>query len=192
MLATTGIPPSIDRWAAEPKLDGWRARVLVDGDDLLVRTRAGRIITGSVPAVEGLTGLRAVLDGELVADAGRLDDFYRLGAALAHRERSRVTEVTFVAFDLLWADDELLCSLPYDERRKRLEALDLPARGVPVMPQVGWEKVPALFKACTEQGVEGIVLKELDGRYHPGRRSASWRKLKCSAWLEHRSRRATR
>jgi hypothetical protein len=31
-----------------------------------------------VAAVQGIAGLQVVLDGELVADAGRLTDFYRL------------------------------------------------------------------------------------------------------------------
>jgi hypothetical protein len=40
------------------------------------------------------------LDGELVAGAGTLSDFYRLGPALAIRRRAG-SEVSFVAFDLL-------------------------------------------------------------------------------------------
>jgi ATP-dependent DNA ligase len=56
MLATAGIPKGIDGWVAEPKLDGWRARVLVDGDELQVRTRSGRVITESVPSVQRLSG----------------------------------------------------------------------------------------------------------------------------------------
>jgi ATP-dependent DNA ligase len=43
MLATAGIPASIDGWVGEPKLDGWRARILVDGDELAFRTRSGRV-----------------------------------------------------------------------------------------------------------------------------------------------------
>jgi len=57
-----------------------------------------------VPAAQGLSGLQVVLDGELVADAGRLSDFYRLGPALARRHRA--VPVAFVAFDLLWLDGD--------------------------------------------------------------------------------------
>jgi bifunctional non-homologous end joining protein LigD len=110
-----GIPKGIDGWEAEPKLDGWRARVLVDGDELQVRTRSGRVITESVPSVQGLEGLRAVLDGELVADAGRLSDSYRLGPALAVK-RGRKVLVAFVAFDVFWQDGEMLVDRPWSER----------------------------------------------------------------------------
>src|SRR4051794_22216567 len=157
MLATTGIPKGIDGWVAEPKLDGWRARVLVDSDELQVRTRSGRGITESVPSVQGLVGLRAVLDGELVADAGRLSGFYRLGPALA-LQRGRKVPIAFVAFDLLWHDGEMLVARLWSERRGALEALDLPSRGVPIATVYGWEQIPDLFRACAENGVEGIVL----------------------------------
>jgi bifunctional non-homologous end joining protein LigD len=190
MLATAGIPKGIDGWAAEPKLDGWRARVLVDGDGLQVRTRSGRVITESVPAAQGLRGLRAVLDGELVADSGRLSDFYRLGPALAVKQGRRVP-VAFVAFDLLWQDGEMLVDRPWSARREALEDLGLPARRVPVASAYGWEQIPDLFQACAALGVEGIVLKDLKARYQPGKRSDAWRKVKCEAWGEHRLRRLT-
>jgi ATP-dependent DNA ligase len=92
----------------EPKLDGWRARVLVDGDEFQVRRRSGRVITDSVPVAQSVRGLRVVLDGELVAvaQAGRLTDFYRLGPALAMRRRT--VPVSFVASDLPWLNGEML------------------------------------------------------------------------------------
>jgi bifunctional non-homologous end joining protein LigD len=153
-----------------------------------VRTRSGRVITESVPAAQRLRGFRAVLDGELVADAGRLSDFYRLGPALAVK-RGRKVPVAFVAFDLLWQDGEMLVDRPWSQRRSALEGLDLPSRGVPIASVYEWEQIPDLFRGCAALGVEGIVLKELKGRYLPGKRSESWRKVKCEAWLEHRGRR---
>jgi bifunctional non-homologous end joining protein LigD len=97
--------------------------------------------------------------------------------------------VSLVAFDVLWLDGELLTSRPWSERRAALEELDLPSRHVPIATVYGWEQIPDLFRACSDHGVEGIVLKELKGRYLPGKRSESWRKVKCEAWLEHRGRR---
>jgi bifunctional non-homologous end joining protein LigD len=190
MLATAGIPPNLDGWVAEPKLDGWRARLLVDDDGLAVRTRSGRDVSASLPQLAPLatSGLRAALDGELVADSGRLSDFYLVGPTLAMK-RTRSRRVTFVAFDLLWLDDQPLTTRPHAERRALLEGLGLPALGVPVMPTYGWDDAPALFRACEATGVERIVLKQLSAPYLPGRRTTAWRKAKCSAWREHRERR---
>jgi len=78
---------------------------------------------------------------------------------------------------------------PRSERRASLESLDLPAHRVPVASVYVWEQIPDLFGGCAALGVEGIVLKDLQGRYLPGRRSDTWRKVKCDAWREHRERR---
>lgn len=79
MLASSGIPSTLDGWVAEPKLDGWRARILLDTDGLRVRTRSERDITANVHGLDRLagSGLRLVLDGELVVGGGRLADFYK-------------------------------------------------------------------------------------------------------------------
>jgi ATP-dependent DNA ligase len=78
MLADRGLPSGdLGGWAAEPKLDGWRVTVLADPGlpgGVVVRTRRGHSITGSVPGIEALAGIgrSLVLDGELVeARAGR-------------------------------------------------------------------------------------------------------------------------
>jgi len=73
MLADRGLPGGdLAGWAAEPKLDGWRAIVAVDPslpDGISVRTRRGHAITSAVPGIAALAvlGHRVVLDGELVA-----------------------------------------------------------------------------------------------------------------------------
>jgi ATP-dependent DNA ligase len=183
MLATTGVPRSLEGWTAEPKLDGWRARVLVDPElahGISVRTRSGRDITQTVPQVQGLVGagLRVVLDGELVADAGRLADFYRLGPALARR-RNRPVPVAFVAFDLLWHDGDLMTRLPLRKRRDLLDQLDLPTMGEPTAPTYSWEEAPELFKACDEHGVEGIVLKRSRPSTCPGGARSPGARSRC-------------
>jgi ATP-dependent DNA ligase len=74
-----------------------------------------------------------VLDGELVADAGRAGDFYRLGPNLRASNRK---DITFVAFDLLVLDDDNLCARPYQERRRLLEALEFSGAGLVDHPRV--------------------------------------------------------
>ncbi len=50
MLATSGRPDGpLDGWVLEPKADGWRAQVAVDGHGSAVWTRTGRDITAKVP-----------------------------------------------------------------------------------------------------------------------------------------------
>ena len=78
---------SLDGWAAELKLDGWRALVTVTETSVQVRTRRGKDVTPAVPELSQLHLPDVVLDGELVIGAGRLSDFYGLAGRLSGEPR---------------------------------------------------------------------------------------------------------
>lgn len=182
MLAATGRPTTpLSGWAVEPKFDGWRAMVDVAGGRVCVTSRNGHDITEKVPALQQLAGKELVLDGELVCGAGRLADFYGLLGAL------HAGTATFIAFDVLVAGDHVLVDQPYSARRAALEALELP--GVTVVPSYPGEEVDELLAACEDGGMEGVVLKRRRSIYRPGKRTADWRKVKCSTWPAHLERR---
>ena len=107
---------------------------------------------------------RYVLDGELVASS-----FDTLGQRI-HPAKSRVerlaaeTPATFVAFDLLAEDDEILLELPYLERRARLEARDLgDARLTPMV------RSPEAAEVWLQEE-EGVIAKQARAPYLPGER----------------------
>ena len=82
--------------------------------------------------------------------------------------RRRGAAVTYLVFDLLWLDGRLLTGLPYAERRRLLEDLEVagPAwQTVGSFPGTG----TALLAATREQGLEGVVAKRLQSTYQPGR-----------------------
>jgi bifunctional non-homologous end joining protein LigD len=191
MLAGYGAPSGpLDRWAVEPKLDGWRALVTVADGTASVTSRRGRPLAVPELAPLASVGLDVVLDGELVAAGGRMSDFYEVAPRLARRHRS--TTLQFAAFDVLWLDGHLLTHLSYDDRRRLLCQLDLPHPAC-VVPSWPGADAPSLLEACEVEGVEGVVLKRRDAGCTPGRRSTMWRKVKCDAWrMEHAARRRPR
>ena len=193
MLATSGMPDGgLSDWAVEPKLDGWRVGVAVVGARLSARSRPGRVLTALVPELGGLAGLGcdAVLDGELIAGAGRMSDFYRLSASLAGPSRfARREPLRFVAFDLLWLDGVELAGRRYAERRAALESLELDPEVASVVPAFPGGDVHDLLAACAASDLEGVVLKRVASTYRAGRRSTDWRKVKCEAWARHAERR---
>ena len=156
------LPPGGD-WAYEPKWDGFRTLAFVDEDTVELQSRNGKTLTRYFPEVTFPPG-RYVLDGELVASS-----FDTLGQRI-HPARSRVerlateTPATFVAFDLLAEDDEVLLALPYLERRARLEA------------RVGGEvRLTPMVRTAAEAEVwlreeEGVIAKQASAPYLPGER----------------------
>jgi bifunctional non-homologous end joining protein LigD len=194
MLAGRGIPDDeLAGYAAEPKLDGWRVMAGVDADGVIVRTRHGHDITNQVPQLGLLAhlGIAAVFDGELVAGAGRSVDFYRVGPATGSRTGGR-SALAFVVSDLVWLDGAELTKETYEQRRARLEQVELIAP-VSVVPRWHGTEAASLLAACEEHGVEGIVLKRLGSRYFAGQRSNDWRTLETRSWLtDHAEYRHTR
>ncbi len=59
--------PVGEQWAYEPKYDGFRAIVFVDGDDVLIQSRAGKPLGRYFPELSFPAG-RYVADGEIVID----------------------------------------------------------------------------------------------------------------------------
>ncbi len=163
--------PDGEGWAFEPKFDGFRALVFVDGEEVELQSRSGKPLGRYFPELRFPPG-RYVLDGEIVIDgADGLQDFDALSNRL-HPAASRVAKLSqetpahFIAFDLLAHEDEVLMERPFAERRAALEALV--AAPVALAPSVR-------SAAEAEQwlhSAEGVVAKLLDAPYEPGKRTA--------------------
>jgi len=162
--------PRGEEWAYEEKLDGFRAIVFVDGDDIYVQSRGGKPLSRYFPELSFAPG-RYVLDGELVIrdGEGRVE-FDALQSRL-HPAASRIELLAeeipaeYLAFDLLAEGADSLLERPLRERRAGLEALVERIGGAvtPLSPDPGqaeeWLRT-----------TEGTMAKQLDAPYQPGKR----------------------
>ncbi|TPW70776.1 ATP-dependent DNA ligase [Schumannella sp. 10F1B-5-1] len=192
MLATAGTPDDVrdrraDRWAFEMKWDGVRALAEVRGGRVTLRSRNGLDLTPTFPELQSLAALvdgDAVLDGEIVAlDARGRPSFSRLQQRLGlTRERDvaaaqkRVAVAGFL-FDVLEIDGDDLTTLPWADRRRRLEELVAGDDTIQVPPLAGDDLEHAL-DVSRRLGLEGVMAKRRDSAYRSGKRSADWLKLK--------------
>ncbi|HEY5780508.1 MAG TPA: DNA ligase D [Lysobacter sp.] len=188
MLAEIGQAPfHREGWMWEPKLDGYRVIAFIDRDGVRLRSRRGLDLTPAFPAlVKALTEQAVdgmVLDGEIVAfDANGKPSFNALQnrvqlksqAELAAADRN--APVVFFCFDLPYFAGVDLREAPYRDRRRYLAQALLPSPLVQLVHAD--EDGIALQQAALASGFEGVVGKRLDSRYHAGRRSASWLKVK--------------
>jgi bifunctional non-homologous end joining protein LigD len=191
MLAVPGqLPPEADddRWAYEFRWDGLRAIGYAEGGRLRLVSGTDTDLTRSFPEARGLAealGARpAVLDGELVSfDAqgrqslARLQERTDVHEPAAMRRLVQRAPVVYLVFDVLHLDGRSLLDLPYRRRRELLDGLDLagPAWRVPPSFTGGGADVLA---ASRENGLPGVVAKQRDAPYRPGRRSRDWRTIK--------------
>lgn len=169
-------------WLYEPKWDGFRAIVFRDGDAVTIQSRdlkpLDRYFPELPPALRAALPDRCVVDGEIVIAEPHGLDFEALLLRI-HPAASRVamlaaeSPASFVAFDLLALGDVDLRPAPQRERRSRLnEALGAVPEPVHLTPATV-DRTVALdwFKRFEGAGLDGVVAKQLDLPYLPGKRA---------------------
>ena len=130
----------------------------------------------------------------------------RLGRKKVSDEMIRRVPVAYLVFDLLYAGGDLLIDRPLRERGKILdELLSGPRKAVkvrppgaqgrltfdseeqtapalviraPVFQAASPEELDQLFEAAQARGNEGLMIKDPESAYTPGKRGKSWLKLK--------------
>jgi ATP-dependent DNA ligase len=164
--------PEGEQWAYEPKYDGFRAIVFVDGEDVTIQSRGGKALGRYFPELAFPPG-RYVIDGEIVIDdpAGDGQDFGALQQRI-HPAQSRVerlaaeTPAHFIAFDLLARDDRSWLEVPFHERRAELESVVAEPMALTPLTHERGQAEPWLHSA------EGVIAKDINAPYRPGKRTA--------------------
>src|SRR5262249_56401481 len=91
----------------------------------------------------------------------------------------RKLAIFFYAFDLLQLDRKSLIELPLEARKNVLEKLCADASD-PIRYSGAIGSDPnRLLEEVKRRGLEGIIGKQRNSVYEPGRRSGAWIKLKC-------------
>jgi DNA ligase-1 len=208
----------------EDKYDGIRAQVHVSASEVRIFSRTRDEITASFPELpDAFSALDdVILDGEIVAWSYLTDDPGEAGRALPFSAlqqrlgRKKVTEemmgrvpVAYLAFDVLYANGELLIDRPLRERAEILDSLITRAKGSNHKRHKGKQteaqhrldfgeemrttaqiirsavrqanapdELNDLFEAAQARGNEGLMIKDPDSAYAPGRRGKWWLKMK--------------
>jgi len=177
----------------EDKFDGIRAQLHVGKGRAEIYTRDLRCVTGQfAELIRAAPALHhtMILDGEIVAQGqDRKLTFFdlqkRLGRATEDDLFLEVNDVpvVFKAFDLLSLDGASQLGIPLDRRRALLESLPLhaPWEIIPKRQVNTIEELEAAFAAARDRGNEGLIIKDSQSLYTPGRRGIAWLKLKRAA-----------
>ncbi|HXN67769.1 MAG TPA: ATP-dependent DNA ligase [Bradyrhizobium sp.] len=185
---------------AEWKWDGIRVQA-VSGRDarghMVARlySRTGEDITKSFPDLVPSLHLPGAIDGELlVVRGGRVQSFnvlqQRLNRKAVSPKLTKDYPIHLRAYDLLGEGETDLRTLPFAERRRRLEAFvtKLGDARVDLSPTIAFDSWEALTSARKNpagagagddaEAVEGVMLKRRDALYLPGRPKGQWWKWK--------------
>ena len=182
-------------WILETKYDGVRLQIHIQKRSSKIKLFSRRLNddTGSMPDVvdavkKAWRGGDAIIEGEVIAFDPSLKRRLPFQAVLQrlgrkHSIAKMVDEIPLVLylFDVLYDNGEGLMTTPQSERRARLEKLFKPTAKVQLTEGIVTNKRATLdkfFASAVKSGQEGIMVKDPDGIYIPGRRTEMWMKLK--------------
>lgn len=194
MLAKLGTKEDLNLkgYTFEEKLDGTRAILYKSKDSFKLINRRGNNITHRYPDFNFLKNIKTdscILDGEIaifnkkgVSEFNLLQHRDLLEDKKLIEERSKSMPATFVTFDILELNNKSLTSLPQKERFKLLKKTISTTKNFKLVSSSKNGKT--FFRTLTSKGGEGVIAKNPNEKYHPGKRRNAWIKIKKSDTID--------
>lgn len=179
-------------WVAEYKWDGIRGQAIFRHGHYFLWSRGEELITDKFPEFEHLISVippGTVLDGEILPfKDGLILPFQHIQTRVSRKKITpailKVNPVVFRVYDLLEWEGKDIRSKPFIERRTLLDQLfasidsSLPLQLSPVLPFNEFDELKILREASSENGSEGLMLKNKHSTYSAGRKKGEWWKWK--------------
>jgi bifunctional non-homologous end joining protein LigD len=165
-------------WLFEIKWDGYRAISEIRKDKILLYSRNGLNFQTTYPVVVkqlNTINEKVVLDGEIVVlnEEGKPDFQF-----LQHYSENQNRPIQYCVFDLLELNGKDTTSLPLSDRKELLKKI-IPGDD-PVLKYSDHvvDNGKDFFQVSKKNGLEGIMAKEMNSKYFPGKRTSEWLKIK--------------
>ena len=183
----------LGRCAAQPKVDGFRLQIHKSGDKINFFSRNLLDMSDMFPEIrehiESLSPDSYIIEGEAVAYDQATGICMPFQQTITRKRKHAVAAaaqdlpLTFIIFDILYAEHKSLLAVSHEERRKKLiELFGQPQDAlVTVIPEkivTTAQETQEYFDAMLLGGFEGLVLKKLDSVYQAGKRNFNWIKFK--------------
>ncbi len=182
--------------AIESKYDGLRQQIHMDRKRKKVEiySRNLEVLTPMFPevvkaALDEIDADSAIIEGEAIGYNESTDQFLPFQETIQRKrkhgveEMSREMPLTLFSFDIMYLNGKETMTRPYHERRKLLESVLKKRRMIRLSDRIVTKdpkKIDEYFNNVIEDGLEGIMAKELNSKYIAGARKFSWIKLKRS------------
>jgi len=180
-----------EKVAIETKYDGFRIQCHKNGNDVKVFSRRMENVTRQFPDIvamvkEGVTARQCIIEGEALAiKAGRPQPFQTLSRRIQRKhdiERTvKEIPVQVNLFDLLYLDGVSYLNETFRERWNQLNKIISENKSFKLAEHLeteDFEKADKFYKKSLAAGQEGVIVKNLDAPYQPGKRVGYWLKVK--------------
>ncbi len=182
----------VEEPAIEWKYDGLRTLIMKDGEKIWIFTRRLENVTKQFPELvkvyrEHIKAKKAIIDSETLAvdKNGKPRPFQVLSQRIQRKydieKMVKEIPVRTEAFDVVYIDGKLLFELPLKERWERLKKVVKKCKSFDLARQVrtkNLKEAEKFYREALAHGQEGVMVKNLNAKYQPGRRVGYWFKVK--------------
>jgi len=177
----------------EYKLDGFRLQCHFDGKKISLFTRSMENVTRQFPDVvkylkENVKGKNYILDSEVVglSKQGRYLPFQKISQRIRRKYDIEKTAKDFPVelniFDVMYYNGKNLMNESLIKRRKIIEKIVKEEKGRIILTKKlitdDKDKVNKFYNGALAAGTEGLMVKNLQSSFKPGRYVNGWVKLK--------------
>lgn len=179
----------------EYKYDGIRAQMHKSGQQVRLFSRKLTDVTNAFPELanaaidtelsSSLSNIDFILDGEVMAFRhGKPLHFQELQKRLRKKNVTEqiITEVplVYVVYDITYLNGEQIIKKPLRQRKEILSNISFREPIINAYQNTvdSEQRIITMFEKSRDIGYEGLVLKDPDSQYHPGKRGKYWLKLK--------------
>jgi DNA ligase-1 len=178
----------------EWKYDGARCQIHKKDDHIWLYTRRLEDVTNQFPdlvklAKKGLKVKECIVEGEILGinpKTGKPLPFQKLSQRIQRKydidEMIKKIPIQINLFDVVYVDGKMLFDEPLRKRREILERIvDVIPGKFQLAEQLitkDLKKAEKFYRDALEAGQEGVMVKNLDSKYQPGRRVGYWLKVK--------------
>ncbi len=177
------------------KYDGMRIVIEKKGDKIWLFTRRLEEVTDAFPEIveyarKGLKSKDIIIDGETLGldlKSGKPIPFQALSTRIKRKydiaKAMKEIPVQINIFDILYLDGENLFEKPLDERfeilKKEVSEIKGKFKIAESLETTNLKEADRFYKESLAEGHEGLIVKDLDANYIPGRSVAGgWLKVK--------------
>ncbi len=177
--------------ALEYKYDGFRIAVHKDGNDIKIFSRRLEDVTRQFPDIaewgrENIRARNCIIEGEALAiKDDRPQPFQTLSRRIQRKydieKMVKEIPVQVNLFDLIYHNGGSWMKKPLKERWKKLGEIIKQAKRFRLADHIetkDFKEANAFYKKALGIGQEGVIVKNLDAHYQPGRRVGYWLKVK--------------
>ena len=175
-----------DDYIYELKLDGIRCIAYIEPKSVILQNKRYKDVTDIYPELSNVCNCvnkQVILDGELVVLTSGKPNFYSLQKRSLMEDKFKISlaakknPVQFVAYDILYYDSKDITDKPLVERKEILSEAVIEKNNLSVSRYIEKNGI-AFFELAKKESLEGIVAKRKDGKYHIGKRTSDWIKIK--------------